>query len=418
MSELVHFCKVNGPDYLYKTIHTYENDHWLIDIEGNKYLDTMSGCRTSILGHGAKSIKEAMKTQMDELPYYPTVFHSYNSIAHKGTEILNQEFPVNTEVFYTPTGSLANESAIKFATKYWELKGEKHKKVICYMTKSYHGTTGLIGCTSDQPINSFMNLDLKFPSSKIDVSFYNEKIDVKETLEYIEYEFKYNHNIAAIIIDPISTSGLYSYDSYFWENLSFLADKYEVLIILDEVVTGFGKTGYMFASHKWNIKADIITLGKGMANGYFPLAATLCNKRITEKLDWLLHGMTFSSHPIGIAAFIENHRLLTSKLTTIKDRFDKGIHRDLAQKLNSEYIKSIRIHGVLGGLTSTKDLNVRLVEEEGWKRGIIVYAGGGPKSTKLTWCLPITLSDKEIKFFFDILQTIFDDFKVKEKGRV
>ncbi len=415
MSELVHFCKVNGPSSMYRTIHTYEKDHWLIDTKGNKYLDTMSGCRTSILGQGVKSIKDAMKAQMDELPYYPTVFHSYNSIAHKGTEILNQEFPDNTEVFYTPTGSLANESAIKFATKYWELNGEKSKKGICYMSKSYHGTTGLIGSTSDQPINKFMNLDIIFPGSKIDTSFDNEKINIEETLEYIEHDFKYdNFNMAAIIIDAISTSGLYSYNSYFWTNLRYLADKYNILIILDEVVTGFAKTGHMFASHKWNIKADIVTIGKGMANGYFPLAATMCNKKITEKFDWLLHGMTFSSHPIGMAAFIENHRILDLKLPIIKKRFDKGIHKELAENLKSNYIKSIRIHGVLGGLTSIKEFNVRLVEEEGWKRGIIVYAGGGPKSTKLTWCLPITLSDEEIKLFFDTLQSIFDDFKSKE----
>ena len=276
--EILSFSKIHiGAEEVISA--TYDE---LLMSDGKVYKDTMSGLWNVPLGYSNENIKQSMINQLVKLPYTSN-FSGYHS---ETTEKYANEICKRTNmsrVYFTNSGSAAVETAIKLSGKQVAVCG-KH---------SYHGSTILSANASDQDINKFWNI--QNPMSV-------HKFDGADQLESI---CKGLFDLSFVIIEPvIGAGGVYEWQPEVWNILKEYQQKGGV-VILDETVTGFGKLGTMFAFEKYNIEPDMIILGKGITNGYFPMGACLINERIEKTVKMFNHGFTYSGHPIGCAVALE-----------------------------------------------------------------------------------------------------------------
>lgn len=276
--EILSFSKIHSGA---EQVITAKYDELLMS-DGKVYKDTMSGLWNVPLGYSNENIKQSMINQLVKLPYTSN-FSGYHS---ETTEKYANEICKRTNmsrVYFTNSGSAAVETAIKLSGKQVAVCG-KH---------SYHGSTILSANVSDQDINKFWNI--QNPMSV-------HKFDGADQLESI---CKGLFDLSFVIIEPvIGAGGVYEWQPEVWNILKEYQQKGGV-VILDETVTGFGKLGTMFAFEKYNIEPDMIILGKGITNGYFPMGACLINERIEKTVKMFNHGFTYSGHPIGCAVALE-----------------------------------------------------------------------------------------------------------------
>jgi putrescine---pyruvate transaminase len=276
--EILSFSKIHSGA---EQVITAKYDELLMS-DGKVYKDTMSGLWNVPLGYSNENIKQSMINQLVKLPYTSN-FSGYHS---ETTEKYANEICKRTNmsrVYFTNSGSAAVETAIKLSGKQVAVCG-KH---------SYHGSTILSANASDQDINKFWNI--QNPMSV-------HKFDGADQLASI---CKGLFDLSFVIIEPvIGAGGVYEWQPEVWNILKEYQQKGGV-VILDETVTGFGKLGTMFAFEKYNIEPDMIILGKGITNGYFPMGACLINERIEKTVKMFNHGFTYSGHPIGCAVALE-----------------------------------------------------------------------------------------------------------------
>ncbi len=276
--EILSFSKIHSGA---EQVITAKYDELLMS-DGKVYKDTMSGLWNVPLGYSNENIKQSMINQLVKLPYTSN-FSGYHS---ETTEKYANEICKRTNmsrVYFTNSGSAAVETAIKLSGKQVAVCG-KH---------SYHGSTILSANASDQDINKFWNIQNPMSVHKFDGA------------DQLASVCKGLFDLSFVIIEPvIGAGGVYEWQPEVWNILKEYQQKGGV-VILDETVTGFGKLGTMFAFEKYNIEPDMIILGKGITNGYFPMGACLINERIEKTVKMFNHGFTYSGHPIGCAVALE-----------------------------------------------------------------------------------------------------------------
>jgi len=292
---------------------------YVYDIEGNKYLDSFASLLTTICGHHRPEIKEALLKQMDQLEFWPNYVDQFTvpliDLAKKIAEVMPGDLSVS---FFINSGSEANETALKMARQYHYENGQPHRYKVMARRYSYHATTlggtsvtGIPwfreyfepltpGCVFAPPARCYdCELDLKYPECELGC--------LKAMQKLIEWEGP--ETVSAIIMDPIPGSNI-GYplppDGYL-KGVRELCDKYGILLIFDEIQTGFGKTGKWFACEHWDIVPDIMTIGKGFTGGYIPLGATVTTPKVAEKFQKgpgheLRSGSTYGGHTLACAA--------------------------------------------------------------------------------------------------------------------
>jgi len=252
---------------------------------GKVLKDTMSGLWNVPLGYSNNNIKQSMINQLIKLPYSSN-FSGYHS---QTTEKYANEICKRTKmnrVYFTNSGSAAVETAIKLTGRNIAVCG-KH---------SYHGSTILSANASDQDINKFWNIQ-----NPMSVHKFKNADDLTDICKAL-------YDMSFVIIEPVvGAGGVYDWSDDIWTILKEYQSKGGI-VILDETVTGFGKLGTMFAFEKINFNPDMIILGKGITNGYFPMGACLINERIEKSVKMFNHGFTYSGHPVGCAAALETFK--------------------------------------------------------------------------------------------------------------
>lgn len=295
---------------------------YLWDDKGHKMLDGFAGLWCVNIGHNRSEVKEAVAKQMDELSYCQT----FDGISHpKAEELSNKLIEMTQEedmsrVLYGTGGSDGIETALKVARQYWILKGEPTRTRFISLKNAYHGVhmggtsvggipvyrlnTGpmLEGCTQIEAPWTYRN-----PWNCEDPKQLGSLV-----AKQLEDEILYHgpQTVAAFLAEPVQgAGGIIVPPSNFWPEVKAICDKYGVLLIADEVVTGFGRTGSMFGSRGWGVKPDMMVLAKGLTAGYVPLSATLVNTKIaqayldnTDHRGLLMQGFTYGGHPLGCAA--------------------------------------------------------------------------------------------------------------------
>lgn len=294
---------------------------FVYDLNGKGYIDCQGGLWCVNAGHGRQEIKDAIVAQLDKLQYYTNFPGSTVppaiELSAKLVDIAKDEGI--KKVFFGLGGSDAVESALKIARQYWKIEGEPERIKFISLRNGYHGlhfggtaaTGGNAWKRNYEPLTpGFINVESPF-------LYRNPFSEDSEELSAIclkllerEIEFQMPDTIAALVAEPIQgAGGVIVPPASYWPGLRALCDQYGILLIADEVITGFGRSGALFGSRGWGVKPDMMCVAKGLTSGYLPLGATLVNGRISDTLDRkdskfnvFMQGYTYSGHPVSCAA--------------------------------------------------------------------------------------------------------------------
>lgn len=290
--------------------------------QGQEVIDAVGGLWNVNLGYSCEPIKRAINRQLDELPYYSafkgTTTPGVIELSTRLTELLAEEDM--RRVFFTSGGSDSVETALRLARQYWKVRGQAGRYKFMSFQKGYHGTH--FGAASVNGNDRFRRnyepllpgcLHLPFPDPYRN-PFGTDDLDqlTNICLNLIEQTIVNQgpETIAAFIAEPVlGAGGVYVPPPGLWPGLRALCDRFDILLIADEVITGFGRAGDWFGCRVWGVKPDVMCLAKAITSGYFPFGATLFNSRIESAfmqdhsdVGGIFHGYTYSGHPVGCAA--------------------------------------------------------------------------------------------------------------------
>ena len=347
---------------------------WLQDSEGNKIIDGMAGLWCVNIGYGRTELGDVAKRQMDELSYYNTFFQTTHVPAIALAAELAKIAPEGmNHTFFAGSGSEANDTNIRLVRRYWQVKGMPEKRVIIARKNGYHGSTmggGSLGGMS--PIHAH--------GGKIDGIHHIDQPDWwSEGGELTPEEFGLERarqletaiqeigldKVAAFIGEPIQgAGGVIIPPSTYWPEIQRICDKYGILLIADEVITGFGRTGNMFGSTTFGIRPHIMTIAKGLSSGYQPIGGSIIHDEVFKVVadgGELYHGYTYSGHPVAAAVALENLRIIQEE--GIIDHVRNVAHPYLKAKWDAltdhPMVGEAKLVGLMGSIALTPNKATR-----------------------------------------------------------
>ncbi len=274
----------------------------LYDTEGNRYLDGVSSLWCNVHGHGHPAIDRAVREQLDRVAHTTMLGLSHPAAIELADRLVALAPRGLQRVFYSDNGSTAAEVAVKMAYQYWQQRGERERTEFICLRDAYHGDT--IGSVSVGGIDLFHAC---FGPLLFD-AWQAEPGDVEDMAALLR---EHAGRVAAVIVEPLvqGAAGILTHPDGYLRAVRELCDEHDVLLICDEVATGFGRTGTMFACEQEDVAPDLMCLAKGLTGGYMPLAATLASERIYEaflgeyeELKTFFHGHTYTGNPLACAA--------------------------------------------------------------------------------------------------------------------
>jgi putrescine---pyruvate transaminase len=355
---------------------------FLFDDQGNRLVDGSSSLWNVNVGHNRREIKEAIVRQLDELEY-STLFGG--AITHPRAEelaklLIDMLKPEGIRrVFFSLGGSDAVETALKLARQYWKVEGQADRTKFISLKMAYHGShfgSAAVGGLTVIRRNYEPNLPGCF-HVETPLLYRNPFTQDPEELgrlcaEMLEREivFQGSDTVAAFIAEPIQGGGgVIVPPANYWPLVREVCDRYGVLLIADEVVTGFGRTGNMFGSRGWGVKPDIMCFAKGISSGYLPLGATTVNERIERAYmsngDFtgaIMHGYTYSGHPVACAAAIATLKIVTGEDLPANAAKQGAYLLDALRPFANRYraVGDVRGKGLFVGLDLVKDKSTRV----------------------------------------------------------
>ena len=345
----------------------------LTDSEGNEILDAMAGLWCVNIGYGRDELAEVSSRQMRELPYYNTFFQTTHVPAIALAERLAELTPYDlNHVFFANSGSEANDTNIRIVRTYWQEKGQPEKTVIISRKNAYHGSSvasSALGGMAGMHAQSGMIPDIhhidqpNWWAEGGDMSPEDFGLERAQQLEKAILELG-EHKVAAFIGEPVQgAGGVIIPPSTYWPEIQRICDKYGILLIADEVICGFGRTGNWFGSQTMGIKPDIMTVAKGLSSGYAPISASIVNDKVAAVLGAceFNHGYTYSGHPVACAVALENLRILD------EEGIVSHAARELAPYLKEKFeslgdhpmVGEVKVVGMMGSLALTPDKTTR-----------------------------------------------------------
>ena len=343
---------------------------YVYDSNGEELLDAMAGLWCVNIGYGREELAQAAERQMRELPYYNTFFQTTHIPAIDLSEKLAKLAPRDlNHVFYAGSGSEANDTNIRIVRQYWALLGHAEKNIIISRKNAYHGST--LGGASLGGMNAMHQQGgLPIPN----VQHINqpdwwaeggelspEEFGLARARELEEAILEFGEKrVAAFIAEPVQGAGgvIVAPDTY-WPEIQRICDKYEIILIADEVICGFGRTGNWFGSQTMKIRPDIMTIAKGLSSGYQPIGGSIVSRKIAEVIgkDEFNHGYTYSSHPVAAAVALANLNIIESE--GIVERVQNETGPYLAKKWTTlsdhPMVGEAKIVGMMGSLALTPD---------------------------------------------------------------
>jgi putrescine aminotransferase len=296
---------------------------YLTDSEGVEILDAMAGLWCVNIGYGRDELAEAAARQIRELPYYNTFFQTTHvpaiALATKLSELAPGDL---NHVFFASSGSEANDTNIRLVRTYWDRKGKPEKSVIISRKNAYHGSSmgsGSLGgmafmhAQGGMPIPDIHHIDQPaWYAEGGDKTPEEFGLERARQLEEAILELGQDR-VAAFIGEPVQgAGGVIIPPASYWPEIQRICKKYDILLIVDEVICGFGRTGNWFASETMDITADIMTIAKGLSSGYAPIGASIVSDEVASVIDRgdFAHGYTYSGHPVASAVALENLRIM------------------------------------------------------------------------------------------------------------
>lgn len=355
---------------------------WITDSDGNRIIDGMAGLWCVNIGYGRERLAEVAARQMKELPYYNTFFMTTHVPAIALSQKLAEIAPGDlNHVFYAGSGSEANDTNIRMVRTYWAQKGKPDKKVIISRKNAYHGSTlggaslgGMSGMHAQGglPIPDVYHIDQpNWWSEGGDMSPEEFGLERARQLEQAIHDLG-EDKVAAFIAEPIQGAGgvIVPPDSY-WPEIQRICDKYEILLIADEVICGFGRTGNWFGSQTVNIRPHIMTIAKGLSSGYQPIGGSIVCDEVASVIGAceFNHGYTYSSHPVTAAVALENINIIEEEGIVEHVRDDIGPYMKELWTAMTDHplVGEAKIVGMMGSiaLTPHKESRAKFASEPG-----------------------------------------------------
>jgi len=299
------------------------------DKNGVETIDAFAGLYCVNVGYGRDEIAEAIYEQAKKLAYYHTyVGHSNEPLIELSRRVLDMAPDNMSKIYYGMSGSDANETNIKIVWHYWNVLGKPGRRKIISRDRAYHGSGIMTGSMTGLPVfHQTFNLPMDDIKHTVAPHYYWEAQPGMSEHEFSHYcadqlEQKIlaegPETIGAFIGEPVlGTGGIVPPPEGYWREIQAVLDKYDILLIADEVVCGFGRIGSPFGSIFYDIKPDIMTVAKGMTSGYLPLSGSIVGERVwqvleegTEKFGPIGHGWTYSGHALGAAAGVANLKII------------------------------------------------------------------------------------------------------------
>lgn len=343
---------------------------YLTDSDGNQILDAMAGLWCVNIGYGRHELADVAARQMRELPYYNTFFMTTHApviaLSQKLAELAPDDL---NHVFFAGSGSEANDTNIRMVRTYWAMKGKPTKTIIISRKNAYHGSSvgsGSLGGMT--PMHEQGGLPIPDVHHINQPNWWAEGGDMTpedfglaraQELEQAILEMG-EDRIAAFIAEPVQGAGgvIVPPDSY-WPEIQRICDKYEILLIADEVICGFGRTGNWFGSTTMGIKPDIMTIAKGLSSGYQPIGGSIVSDEVAQVIGSgeFNHGYTYSGHPVAAAVALENLRILEEEhvIDHVRDVAAPALAEMWHGLSDHPLVGETKIVGMMGSLALTPD---------------------------------------------------------------
>jgi len=415
---------------------------YIYDSEGQQLLDGMAGLWCVNVGYGRDEIGAAVAEQMKTLPYYNNFFKTSTPPALELAHKLAQLTPEGVDYFFfANSGSEANDTNIRLVQTYWTLLGKPEKKVLISRHNAYHGSTiagaSLTGMVSMHDIAAVPIPDIvhianpDWYASGGDADPEEFGLRTAHALEQKILELGAG-NVAAFFAEPIQgAGGVIVPPASYWPEVQRICTKYDVLLVVDEVITGFGRTGQWFGSDTFQIKPDLMTLAKGLSSGYLPIAASAVGERMAKVLrskeGRFPHGYTYGGHPAAACAALKNIEIIERENLVQQVGSNTGpyFQQQLNTLMNHPWVSYVRGAGLMACVVLSPDKINRnafvplgamatLVRDQCFKNGLVTRAVGDG----LVFSPPLIITREQIDELVGKLRSSLNDVYQSQSGSI
>ena len=412
---------------------------YIYDSEGGKTLDGMAGLWCVSIGYGRDELADVAAKQMRELPYYNSFFGTAHPPVIKLAAQLKRLAPDNiSHVFFTGSGSESNDTNVRLVRHYWQAKGQPTKRTIISRDNAYHGSTmaamslgGMKGMHAQGGIIDGIEHIMQphwYHEALAGETADEFGLRAAQALETKILECGAD-NVGAFIGEPVQGAGAVIVPpATYWPEIQRICKKYHILLIADEVITGFGRTGNWFASETLGIKADLITIAKGLSSGYMPIGGVLISERVAKVViegGEFAHGYTYSGHPVAAAVASANLSIIEDEgmIAQVRDETGPYLQQRLAELLDHPLVGQVRGIGLMAAveLVQDKESHTNYPKEVGiggicrdyaLANGLVMRAVGD----SMILCPPLIISKLEIDELIEIIKKSLDQTLTQVEG--
>ncbi len=381
--------------------------------DGRVLIDGMSSWWCAIHGYNVAELNQAITAQLDAMAHIMFGGLTHQPAAELAAELVRITPAPLTSVFFSDSGSVAVEVALKMAIQYWQAKGKTEKQAFISLHKGYHGDTFGAMSVCD-PITGMHHLFSEVLAKNYFISSPNCPFNTncqQDDLQELQHTLvQHHHRIAALILEPIiqGAGGMKFYSADFLQQASHLCRQFDVLLIADEIATGFGRTGKLFACEHAAISPDIMCVGKALTGGYMTLAATLSSKEISQCISAaapgvFMHGPTFMANPLACSVANASIRLLlNSPWQENIQRIEQALEQGLRCCESLPAVNEVRVLGAIGVVELHKDVTMATIQQQFVDAGVWIRPFG-----KLVYLMPpYIISSTDIQKLCDAIYQV------------
>ena len=385
--------------------------------DGREIIDGMSSWWSTIHGYNHPRLNQAAKQQIDQMSHVMFGGLTHQPAIELARKLIDMTATPLQYVFFSDSGSISVEVAIKMAIQYWFAQGQTKKQRLLTVQNGYHGDTFGAMAVCD-PINGMhsmfeqilpKHLFAPAPSCQHDMDWQD-----KDITEFRQLISEHHDELAAVILEPLvqGAGGMRFYCPEYLRQVRFLCDQYDVLLILDEIATGFGRTGSLFAYEQADICPDILCLGKALTGGYMTLAVTMCTDEVSKGIaadgnGVLMHGPTFMANPLACNVACESiDMLLTSPWQQRVNAIEDQLLKQLSPLVDKSVVRHVRVKGAIGVVELVQNID----DEMTWVPSFFVEQGVWIRPFRnLVYIMPpYIISDSDLSMLTSTIEKLID----------